>query len=167
MRDIIVFDEWVRSRLENLSPLLKEPYVRCMGRTSAKLTAQDGQAETPLHEAGWAGDVEKARRLIAHGADVNHIDSAGETALHGAAAWGHARMVEFLLSAGARFDIPGTTGLTPLHWAAGWGNLETVRVLVQAGADVSARNEFGSTPADVALEHRKSDIAAYLNAGHS
>ena len=135
-----------------------------MARAPEELTARDGAAETPLHGAAWGGDVKEAKALVAAGADVNHVDTAGETPIHGAAAWGKAEMVAYLVSVGARIDIPGTTGLTPLHWAAGWGNLETVRVLVDAGADPKALNDFGRTAEEVALEHGKSGVAAFLRA---
>jgi len=129
-----------------------------------RLTALEGAAETPLHEAAWRGEIEIARALVASGANVNHIDSAGETALHGAAACGHAFMVKFLISAGAEINLhaEATRGFTPLHWAAGWGNLETAKVLVEAGAIVSAKDAFGLTAEEIALEHNRNDISAYL-----
>ena len=85
--------------------------------------ATEGGAETELHYVAWTGELERARQLVAAGADVNHIDSAGEAPIHGAAACGNAEMVIYLMSVGARIDIPGTTDMTPLHWAAGWGIL--------------------------------------------
>src|SRR4051812_27058415 len=122
----------------------------------------EGGAETELHGVAWTGQLERARKLIIGGADVNHIDSAGETPIHGAAANGHAEMVSLLLSAGARVDIPGTNAMTPLHWAAGWGNVETVRVLVGARADISAVDALGLTAEQVAVKHNNPAIADYL-----
>ena len=129
-----------------------------------RLTAQEGAAETPLHEAAWIGDVETARALVAGGAHVNHIDSAGESPLHGAAACGHTEMVEYLISVGAEVNVhaAATRGFTPLHWAAGWGNLETTKALVQSGAIVLAKDVFGLTPEEIAVEHNHQDIVAYL-----
>ena len=71
-------------------------------------------------------------------------------------------MARYLISVGAQLNMPGASSLTPLHWAAGWGNLETVVVLVKAGASTKALNEFGLTPEQVAKEHNKNEIAAYL-----
>ena len=124
--------------------------------------ATEGGAETELHYVAWSGNTERARQLVAGGADVNYIDTAGETPIHGAAANGNVEMVSFLLSVGARIDIPGTNDMTPLHWAAGWGNLETVRVLVDAGADVSVINAFGLIAEQVAVKHKNATIADYL-----
>jgi ankyrin repeat protein len=124
--------------------------------------ATEGGAETELHGVAWTGELERARELIATGADVNHIDSAGETPIHGAAANGNSEMVSLLLAAGARIDIPGTNAMMPLHWAAGWGNLETVRVLVDAGADVAALDALGLTAEQVAVKHKNAAIADYL-----
>jgi ankyrin repeat protein len=61
------------------------------------LTANDGSAESLLHEAAWRGDLEEVTRLVDGGADVNWRDSIGETALFGAAAWGHVEVVRHLV----------------------------------------------------------------------
>jgi uncharacterized protein len=128
------------------------------------LTAREGAPETPLYLAAWTGDLDEAKALVAAGADVNYIDAAGETPIHGACAWGHAAMVKYLVSVGGKLDIPGTTGHTPLHWAAGWGNLETVRALIELGANHKTKNDFGQTAGDVATQHQREEVAAYLRA---
>lgn len=127
-------------------------------------TALEGEAETPLHEAAWVGDVEFARALVSTGANVNCIDTAGESPLHGAAACGHVEMVEYLVSAGANVNIQAeaTRGFSPLHWAAGWGGLEPTVALVKAGANVHAKDAYGLTPEQIAVEHQRNDVADFL-----
>ena len=129
-----------------------------------RLTALDGAPETPLHEAAWVGDIETASALVAAGANVNCIDTAGESPLHGAASWGHVEMIEYLVSVGADVNLqaPATRGFSPLHWAAGWGGLAPTIALVKAGANVQAVDAYGLTPAQIALEHKKNDVAEYL-----
>ena len=126
--------------------------------------ATDGAAETELHAAAWAGDLDEIRRLTAEGSNVNHIDSAGETPLHGAAAWGHANAVQLLLSLGADPNVAETHGLTPLHWAASHGNVDTARLLVEGGAYPCARNRRGELPVDLAIKRkdRDPDLVEYL-----
>jgi ankyrin repeat protein len=120
-------------------------------------TARDGEAETPLHAAAWAGNVDRAKQLVAQGADVNHIDTAGETPLHGASSWGQTDMVSFLIEHGARIDFPESADMTPLHWAAGWGNLETVKTLVARSVRFIEGNQHsGATVGNVALGNRRS-----------
>ncbi|MEI2782146.1 MAG: ankyrin repeat domain-containing protein [Candidatus Competibacter sp.] len=125
-------------------------------------TAKDGAAESPLHAAVWAGDLDEVRRLVESGADVNWRDSIGETALFGAAAWGRVQAVRYLLSVGARHDFHESNGYTPLHWAAGHGDLETIRILVEAGANAAAPDKLGRLPVDVAHQQGKGSHVAYL-----
>ena len=69
-----------------------------------------GQAEQlrepsfPLHDAAWAGDVARIRRLLAAGADVNGFDSDQKAPLHLAAADGHVEAINTLIDAGANVD---------------------------------------------------------------
>lgn len=127
------------------------------------LTANEGSAESTLHDAAWRGDLKEVTRLIETGADVNWRDSIGETALFGAAAWGHVEVVRYLLSVGADCNIvESSSGYTPLHWAASHGNLETIKLLVEAGADPTLADRRGRLPVDVAHEHGKGAHVSYL-----
>jgi uncharacterized protein len=127
------------------------------------LTAANGRAETALHAAAWAGDLEQVRALLASGVDPNVTDSIDETPLFGAAAWGRADVVACLLAAGARHDLhEATAGLTPLHWAASHGNLETLHILIEAGAVTTALDHHGLMPVDLAHLHGKGAHVAFL-----
>jgi len=69
----------------------------------------------PLHKAAIWGDVEAARVLLDHGADIDARGEDGDTPLHRAAAAGKQAMVSFLISRGAnktilnRYGIPSLT----------------------------------------------------------
>jgi ankyrin repeat protein len=66
--------------------------------------------------------LEAIRFLLAHGADVNEVDSNGETAMHGAAYKNLPRVIGFLAESGARLDVWNRTnkyGWTPLMIAEG------------------------------------------------
>ena len=80
------------------------------------------------------GDVERAKWLLAQGADMSLQSSQGYTALHYAAYYGHNEMVKLLCAAGAPLDsqIP-VNGKTPLALACMNKHLETVRILCEAG----------------------------------
>ncbi len=75
----------------------------------------------PVHDAVFAGDMEKARTLIAGApALVLSTNSGGEMPLHVAAAVGRPDLVELLLAAKAPVDGRDAGGSTPLfHAAAG------------------------------------------------
>lgn len=79
---------------------------------------------------------EQARELIAHGADVNYVDSFGMTALHYAASidYGGTEMVELLLKSGADTKMRTKEGFTALGFAKKYGHIGIRRVLERAGA---------------------------------
>ena len=68
----------------------------------------------PLHKVAIWGDVEAARVLLDHGADINAIGEDGDTPLHRAVAAGQEQMVKFLVSRGADVSIRNRYGLPSL-----------------------------------------------------
>ena len=106
--------------------------------------AQDVDAE--LIEAAKTGQVEKVRRLIGAGADVNAMDEEGRPVLGIAALHGQTGTVKALLDAGADAKAETPKGNTPLMGAAANGRTDIVEILIDAGANVNARNKEGKTP---------------------
>jgi ankyrin repeat protein len=130
---------------------------------SARAADPKMDGATPLHRAAWAGNVEVARLLIAHGARVSDSDKYGDRPLHGACSWGRASMVKYLIRLGAKVNAQDTLGgYTPLHWAAQYGHVEVVRILIAAGADPRRRNKHGRTPEEWASRYGHTRTAAYL-----
>jgi ankyrin repeat protein len=90
---------------------------------------------TLLHDMGFTGDVEKARLLLDHGADIDPIDEEYQsTPLAYAAHWGHRELVKLLLERGADPNKAGAEWATPLAWAKRKGKREIASDLKQAGA---------------------------------
>lgn len=144
------------------------------------LAACGGSGQPEIVQATAEQDVERVRRLIAEGADVNDRGEDGHwgPAIHytgrndellrvlvdaGAepdaevlgqyALAGRTSAVEFLLDHGAPIDGQDSQyGNTALHAAAMNGNLEVVQLLVERGADPSIRNKEGKTPYEEATE---------------
>lgn len=86
---------------------------------------------TPLHQAIYAGEVEKALALIPETADLNLPEPTFLlTPIHLAARSGHLHVVEALLEAGANPDSRDDGGMSPLHKAAENGFLEIVQLLI-------------------------------------
>ena len=114
----------------------------------------DQAGRSALHYAALDGDVDRVIELIAHGADVNLVDTAGgHTALHFAAQGQHSETAQALLSAGAEVDARDRFGKTPLSVAlfnVRDGDGEVIRVLLASGADPDLKNNYGVSPRGLA-----------------
>lgn len=86
-----------------------------------------------LIDAVFSGDRELVSRLLAEGADVNHVDNRGYSALMIASGWGMAEIVAILIRSGASLNqITETNSIsrTPLLAATGNGQTEVTRLLL-------------------------------------
>jgi ankyrin repeat protein len=118
---------------------------------------------TPLHQATLSGNVQVARLLIAHGADLDLRSNEG-TILHrviNKATKAQSEMTEVLLQGGARLQT-FSFGSTELHMAAMKGLADLVPLLVKHGADVNAVNEYGRTALYYAARHGQRQSAEAL-----
>jgi serine/threonine protein kinase len=103
-----------------------------------------------LLEASEKGDVEKVKKLLKEGANVNAKGKYGWTPLHMAAKNGHIEVVKLLIENGAYVNAKGNDGYTPLHDAAWNGHIEVVKLLIENGAYVNAESKYGRTPLHMA-----------------
>ena len=84
------------------------------------LSETDLRGTYPLHVAAEFGQVEAAKLLLEHGADVSLLDAENEAvALSWAAFFGRPEVVGVLLAAGSDPGQPNKHGLTPLACALG------------------------------------------------
>jgi ankyrin repeat protein len=120
---------------------------------------------TPLHLAGFFGQVESARVLLEHGASVSAYGSnyMRNMPLHAALAGRqNEALVRLLLEHGAEVNATGATDITPLHLAASRGNKALIELLLAGGADKKSKMENGKTAADLAREHGFPAVAETL-----
>ena len=90
---------------------------------------------TLLHDMAFTGDLQKARLLLDHGADIDAVDEEyRSTPLGYAARWGRRDMVAFLLGRGADVNKSGAAWATPLAWARKKGHADIEAELRQACA---------------------------------
>ena len=118
-----------------------------------------------LHGASVSGQVDPARILLDHGADVNMVGSEDYTSLHYATRWGHLEVIQFLLEHDAHVNAQTTNHMTALYMASNIGLFEIVRLLVDHGADVTVRGRNGLTPCQVATQCGHHDVAQLLEHG--
>jgi ankyrin repeat protein len=120
-----------------------------------------------LHEAVRAGDVARAKELIAAGADANARDSYGATMLMDAAHAGNAEMVRALIAAGADVNATDELGWNAVHKAVYNNELdkgfpEVVEMLAKAGCDVNAKIGYGIRPLMLAAGYGEAAVCQAL-----
>ena len=100
-----------------------------------------------LIEAAFDNDVERARRLIAGGADVNAKDSTQQSAylIATSEVGDDPRLLELTLANGARVNDKDSYDGTGLIRAAERGHPRIVRRLLEAGIDRDHVNRLGWT----------------------
>ena len=137
---------------DDASPTMQFYYAAAQGDVNLvqTLLAQGMSADTVafdesmLIRAAQFGQIEVAKMLLAHGANVNYKGPAGYTALTSAVEEGSLERVRLLLDTGADMSILGGSGSgTALHSAARYGQVEIVRLLLQRGADPNALDMDG------------------------
>eukprot|EP00753_Platysulcus_tardus_P017062 PLAT6243.1.p1 GENE.PLAT6243.1~~PLAT6243.1.p1 ORF type:complete len:447 (-),score=151.95 PLAT6243.1:90-1406(-) len=145
-----------------------------------------------LLEMTRLGMDDEVHKLLRDGVDPNGADQYGNTAVHWAVMHSRLRVLKTLMSAGGSLTQPNHKGLTPLHFAAKGkavllelfisnavplspqaedGNtplhfvrsLPCARVLVEAGADPSQKNAMEQTPAQLARELGRDEVADFLD----
>jgi len=123
---------------------------------------------TALHLG--AGDLGKARTLIAHGANINAKTNAGRTPLLIAARQdGAYPIVKLLLEKGADVKVTDMVpafgagpGANALILAAKTSDVRTARLLVQYGLDVKAKTPTGDTALIEAAWNGNAEVVRYL-----
>ena len=142
---------------------------------------------TALRSAVSAGQLEVAKLLVAHGADVHRVNHGGSSLMEVAVYSGHPATVRWLgrngfeigiVELSAIGDLDGVLsvlgsdpqwmkqrdrrGLTALHHAARCGHVEVVELLIDQGADLEAANRHSHVPLSVAVEENQVAAAACL-----
>ncbi|MGB3277006.1 MAG: ankyrin repeat domain-containing protein [Castellaniella sp.] len=125
-----------------------------------QIDAPNARDETALMYLCILGQTDRARTLIAAGAQVNRL---GWTPLHYAASKAQMETARMLIERGAIINAPGPDGTTPLMMAALSGKPEIVRLLLEHGADPSMFNAAQETAADWARKSNHAALAAGLD----
>lgn len=136
-----------------------EVFELVLNNRKTDINIMNGYQETPLMYVSLVGNLDMAKKLVAKGAQVNHL---GWTPLHYAAAKGQVPVVEFLLKQGALPNAPAPDGTSPIAMAAQAGAIDTVQLLLAAGADPSAVNTNGVDAVQAARDRGHTKLADAL-----
>ena len=141
----------------------------------ADVNAQGVGGYSPLLCAVNRGHLRICQILIEHNADIQIRTGLGESSLHVAASpfvmFDHVVIMQVLLDHGADPNARDGAGSTPLHcssWrrkghhASSIGTVEGTCLLLKHGATIDAEDNEGKTPLQLALDHKRHDIATCL-----
>jgi len=107
-----------------------------------------------IEEDEYFYNINKIKRLIASGADVN-VKNDGFTPLHLAVGMKNIELAKLLIVSGADVRAKNKWGSTPLHLA---DSVELAKLLIDSGADVVAKNNDGYAPLDWATSKKMRNL---------
>jgi ankyrin repeat protein len=125
--------------------------VQSLLNKGADVNCRQDDLRTPLHLAACDGELEVARVLVEHKADVDSRDNEGKAPLCLLLEGDHNEgdildLARSLLKHCTDVNIRTTNEWTLLHAAAFWGRLEIARMLLDHGANPKVENKEGETP---------------------
>ncbi len=115
-----------------------------------------------LVKTAESGDLERMKKLLDDGFDVNMVADGDGTALIGAARRGQLKMVEFLLDQNADPNVAAPGDGSPLIAAAQAGETQIVRVLLDAGANRDEIVPGDENPLMQAAWHGRTEVVRLL-----
>ena len=128
-----------------------------------KWLKQGADPNEELANAVTAGDVERVRYLVDHGANMDARDGDGYTALGNAVRFNYAPIANVLIEHKADTNTTDLSGWTPLMYAAWSDSPELATLLIAHGARSDFTGERqGLTPLAIAAQNGKSKAAAVL-----
>lgn len=131
----------------------------------------ENSGDSQLMMAAYDGDLDKMRRLVDQGHDVNQANKYGATALYFAAGGtrtqptlkGSTEAVKFLLQHGAKVNNKSSiNGYTTLMAACSNRNAESVSLLLEYGEDVNALTKDGRSALTIAADLLELEIVRLL-----
>lgn len=139
--------------------------VDAMLKTDANLaTSWHSFGWTPLHFAGFGGNVAAVDALIAHGAAVNERarNRFRNQPLAASLLAGQLDAAKRLIERGADVNSRQAGGFAPIHEAALLGRRDLIDLLLENGAEIGARANDGRNAVSEAERGKHAEIAAYL-----
>lgn len=128
-------------------PNAQPQLVNLLLNKGAHVNAQDNASQAPLYEACLVGNLEGARLLLDHGADVNDGEQVfGWTALHAAIKKGDLGTVKLLVERKADLSLRDKQGRDPVSQAVSEGDNNILSLLLDAWKAQGSNMQFLLTP---------------------
>jgi len=108
--------------------------------------------------------IERAKKLVESGDDINVLKSPGCTLLHWACDMGDMESIVYLIEHGADVNCPSTCLNTPFHFAV-WNSethIDIIKYLLDCGADKDAKNDAGETVVQRARRRNNDFVAQFI-----
>ena len=131
--------------------------------SAASLAPSESGDDSMLYEAAADGDIERVRRLLAAGAEVDMRDGARRTPLLLATQANHTEVARLLIDAGADVNAKDTIQDTPFLYAGAEGRVEILRHILATGkANLKDTNRYGGVALIPAAHHGYPDAVRIL-----
>lgn len=102
--------------LNELKAMKDAEYLEIAKNYTISLEQQKNYRETPMHEAIMSISLEKVKKLVQEGANINHQDLVGDTPMIVAAKPNQYQIVYYLLEAGADPQLRNRMGLSIVYY---------------------------------------------------
>ena len=127
-----------------------------------KSLANGAKPNEELHVSIVAGDLERVRYTLSHGARVDAVDGEGSPPLVEATRFGFLDVATYLVDHKADVNATDRSGWTPLMYAAWIDQPPMVNMLLKHGAKIDATEHDGLTPLAIAVQNAKPKAAQTL-----
>jgi len=166
------WEGWLRlAQTQSAAPLPAAPstalsaWLTEHGFPPDRLNARIDNGMSPLMLAALKGERALVEKLLALGADPNHVNDDDHHALWFACVHGDPELVALFIAHGAHVDNQNVNGATCAIYTASTGKLDVLKRLVEAGADLDKETTGGYTALDSAstlpvLKYLRSVVAA-------
>ena len=130
--------------------------------TVIPLCASEGEADHQLIMACSFGNLDRMKKALDAGADVNAAGADKTTPIMWASERGFPEIVRLLLDRGADINSQNESGLTALILAARSNRIEVLKLLLAANADKTLKDKLGHTAAKWAATVNNQEVLKIL-----
>ncbi|WP_295162859.1 ankyrin repeat domain-containing protein [uncultured Brachyspira sp.] len=115
-----------------------------------------------IHIACLYGDLNKIKKLISSGVNINSKDFSNRTPLMYAAEDGAVETIEYLLKNGADINETDVKGDSALIIAIKNNNIKASQLLIEKGADIRIKNEDNKDASNIAADMGYKEISNFI-----